>query len=86
MIKKSIRGFRKLHTEKPLTTESIKEYFLKIFEEKSKNTPWKGITYHTGFWEDGTEYEYWNINGMITGRGGYEMFCKALKEQCKLYE
>lgn len=49
---------------------------------KKKNPSWKGITYHTGFWEDGTEYEYWNINGVVTGRGGYEMFCKALKDKC----
>lgn len=63
-----------------ISLKEIKDYLLKIFVERAKTQPWKGITYHTGFNEDGTEYEYWNINGSLTGRGGFEMFTKAVKE------
>ena len=63
-----------------ISLKEIKDFLSNIFVERAKTQPWKGITYHTGFNEDGTEYEYWNINGSLTGRGGFEMFTKAVKE------
>ena len=87
MLKKN-PGFRELLKDIPQTESlSLKklEDFLKNIHKK-RNPKWKGVTYHTGFFEDGTEYEYWNINGIFTGRGGYELFNKALQEECKKHE
>lgn len=85
---KIAKGFRQLlkedyHSE-PLTLESLTECLKDAFKTKVKE-PWTGIQYYTGFLEDGTEYEYWVINGVMTGRGGYEMFLKEVRKQSKEY-
>ena len=56
----------------------IYNFLMDIYKKHNGNG--MGITYHHGFNEDGTEYEYWNINGTLTGRGGYEMFCNSMRE------
>lgn len=55
----------------------IYNFLMDIYKKHNGNG--MGITYHHGFNEDGTEYEYWNINGTLTGRGGYEMFCNSMR-------
>lgn len=74
-------GFRGIAV-RSFSVEDLEDYLSEIFKKRIEEESWKGVTHHTGFWEDGTEYEYWMINGVMTGRGGYEMFCKALKDKC----
>ena len=83
MKKKYASNWRQIKPTEALNVNALKEYLTKIFEDRQVNKPWTGITYHTGFEEDGTEYEYWMVNGTMMGRGAYEYFCKALQEQAK---
>lgn len=83
MKKKYAPGWKQIKPKEPISVPALKEYLTKLFEDRQTQKSWSGITYHNGFWEDGSEYEYWVVNGTAMGRGGYEMFQKALQEQVK---
>lgn len=85
-MKKS-KGFRDLIKDgdladfsEPLTTEALYKYLINIYKDRPKSK-WTGVQHYEGFFEDGTPYEYWVINGIMTGRGGYELFLKSLKDR-----
>lgn len=66
----------------PVTVEKLQEYLLEIFnkiEDEPKFTRPDGLIYKDG------DYEVYSIGGgrATTGKGGWEIYCKALVEQGK---
>lgn len=88
------KGFRQLKKEglidkQSISIQDIKDYLTDIFKTKTKTKHnYNPFDYpkHYMWEEDGQMCSMWTLApGISTGDGGHEMYCNALKEECKKY-